>query len=216
MEVEYNFNDAGWVKTGKDKDDTIDKDALGLYADLGYTTGDFVFGVKGMYASGDDDATDGDSEAFMGARGLGNDFNPQQLMTGDYMSILNGDNPLSGIGIRPDVAAAGVMGFVGYVSYKVSPKLTLSADLGTYSAVEEAKGYDDDYGQEIGLGFAYKLYDNLTYGAHFSYMMTGDFFEHSYVVGEDSDGDLEWQSGSYHDDDTEDMYLLAHALVMKF
>ena len=46
---------------------------------------------------------------------------------------------------------------------------------------------------------SYKLYDNLTYGAHFSYLMTGDFFKWGPV-----------------DAATEDIYLLAHALSMKF
>ena len=45
----------------------------------------------------------------------------------------------------------------------------------------------------------YKLYNNLTYNAHFSYLKTGDF----------------WEKG-LQNLDTQDVYLLAHALSMKF
>jgi hypothetical protein len=201
-EVDYNFGECA-VKNCDEKN-------LGLYADLGYKTGDFTFGIKGIYASGDDDS-DNKDESFMGANGLGKDFNPQQLMTGDYNLILNGDNPLTGTGIRSDVQQAGVGAGILYVQYKASPKLTLHADAGTYSALDEAKGYNDSYGQEYGVGFSYQLYDNLTYGAHFSYMKTGDFFE----VGLAWD---EYEDEYYYTDncDTEDIYLIAHALSMKF
>ena len=219
-EVQYQWGDAGYNSVDKQRD----RDQLGLYADLGYNTGDFTFGVKGVYASGDDDSLDNDTDNFMStAAGLGRDFNPQQIMTGDYMSILNGDNPLtSNKSMRQDVADAGALGIIGYVQYKASPKLTLNLDLGTYSAVDEMKGYDDDYGQEVGVGMSYKLYDNLTYAAHFSYMWTGDFFENgiescdSGSVGcmYDSDYDVNYR---YTDNaSTEDLWLLAHALSMKF
>ena len=45
----------------------------------------------------------------------------------------------------------------------------------------------------------YKIYDNLTYNAHFSYLATGDFFK----MGETNTT-------------TDDVYLIAHALSMKF
>jgi hypothetical protein len=200
-EVDYNFGD---------NSKNTDEKSLGLYADLGYNAGDFTFGAKGMYASGDDDWFDGDDESWMGAAGLGRDFNPQQIMTGDYLLILNGDNPLAVNSIRMDVQQAGMWGVVGYVGWNVSPKLTLRADIGTYAALEELSHYDDSYGQEIGVGLEYKLYDNLVYAAHFSYMKTGDFFESGYEILEDDEIE------TFSDGDTEDIYLLAHALSMKF
>ena len=54
-------------------------------------------------------------------------------------------------------------------------------------------------GWEFGLGMDYKVMDNLTYNAHFSYLAAGDFFK-----GDDSTND------------TSNVYLLAHALSMKF
>ena len=49
----------------------------------------------------------------------------------------------------------------------------------------------------------YKIYNNLSYNAHFSYLATGDFFK--------SDATGVAGVGS-----TEDVYLFAHALSMKF
>ncbi len=58
---------------------------------------------------------------------------------------------------------------------------------------------DDDMGIEFGVGIGYKLMDNLMYNAHFSYLSTGDFFKEGVATAS-----------------TEDVYLAAHALSMKF
>jgi opacity protein-like surface antigen len=80
----------------------------------------------------------------------------------------------------------------------MSPKMSLSAELGYFAATEEPTGWDDEFGWEIGIGMGYKLMDNLSYNAHFSYLWTGDFFTEGNSL------------------QTEDIYLLAHALSMKF
>ncbi len=178
---------------------TQDEKALGLYGDLGYKMQDWKLGFLAFYASGDDNLADNDAEAFLGtARGTGIDFNPFQILTGDYMNILNGDNPLAP-GIRSDVANAGVWAVQGYASFAMSPALSLSGYVGYAAANEEPTGYDSDYGIEAGIGMGYKLMDNLTYNAHFSYLFTGDFFKEGIPALE-----------------THDVYLLAHALSMKF
>jgi hypothetical protein len=189
-ELNYNFGEAS---------STVDEKSLGLYADLGYKMQDWKIGGLFIYASGDDNSADNDAEAFLsGANGAGRDFNPTQILFGDYMNILNGDNPLAGNQIRGDVAAAGVWAVEGYASYAMSPALSLSGYLAYAAANEEPTGYDSDYGLEAGIGFGYKLMDNLTYNAHFSYLWTGDFFKEATNVS------------------TQDIYLLAHALSMKF
>ena len=53
-------------------------------------------------------------------------------------------------------------------------------------------------GFEVGVGMSYKLYDNLTYSAHASFLATGDYFK---------------GNGSYV---LEDVYVLSNALTMKF
>ena len=87
----------------------------------------------------------------------------------------------------------------GYASIAMSPQMSLSGELGYFAANEEASGWDDDYGMEAGIGLSYKIMDNLTYNAHFSYLWTGDYFK---------EGALNTK--------TEDVWLLAHALSMKF
>ncbi len=182
---------------------------LGVVMDLNYSTGDFKFGALYYYGSGDDNLSDNDTESFMAnSKGMGRDYNPYQIMNGDYMNMLNADNPLSGNTINP--ALINGSGNVGawslgiYGGWKMSPKLSLSAELGYFVANEPyIVGQDDELGVEIGVGMGYKLFDNLTYNAHFSYLATGDFFK-SDATGLSSTGS------------TEDIYLIAHALSMKF
>jgi hypothetical protein len=86
----------------------------------------------------------------------------------------------------------------------MSPKMSFSGEIGWFKANElQNEGQDDSLGVEFGIGMGYKIYDNLTYNAHFSYLSTGDFFK--------NDG-----SSLTNDGNTEDIYFLAHALSMKF
>jgi hypothetical protein len=193
---------------------TADQDSLGLYANLSYKMDDWTFGGLFIYASGDDNLSDTDAEAFMSkSSGLGKDFNPFQIMTGDYMGMLNGDKAvvhraviwdsppnLGGLGYFN----AGAIAFGLNAKYAMSPKTTLSGEIGMFWATDEPTGWDDNYGTEVGVGMSYKLYDNLTYNAHFSYLITGDFFKIGPPVGSPSDYT------------TEDVWLAAHSLSMKF
>ena len=64
----------------------------------------------------------------------------------------------------------------GYASYKVSPKMSINGYVAYFGATDEPTGQDDDMGIEFGVGMSYKLYSNLTYSAHASFLSTGDFF----------------------------------------
>ena len=206
---------------------TRDQKSLGFMADLNMVSGDWKFGALYYYGSGSDGkgGPQGDSETFMASsKGMGRDYNPYQIMNGDYMNMLNADNPLSGNTINPALIQAdgtnvGAWSLGIYAGFKVSPKLTLSGEIGYFGANEtlasydfhcdedgencldsfDFSGQDKDLGWEIGLGMSYKLYDNLDYVAHFSYLLTGDYFKL---------GAEEFK--------TEDVYLFAHALSMKF
>ncbi|KPK25975.1 MAG: hypothetical protein AMJ61_10350 [Desulfobacterales bacterium SG8_35_2] len=91
------------------------------------------------------------------------------------------------------------MALEAYASFALSPAMSLNGYFAWATANEELSGWDSDYGMEAGIGMGYKLMDNLTYNAHFSYLFTGDF----------------WQGGD-STQNTEDIYLLAHALSMSF
>jgi hypothetical protein len=193
-ELDYGFGDANA---------TQDKNSLGLYGDLGYKMDDWNFGLMAFYASGDNDPNDNDVESAMSnATGIGKDFNPFNIMGGDYMNILNGDNPLAGDSINSAIKIgsgnAGVIAVKAYAGFAVSPALSLNGYLGYAQADSEPTGWDSDYGMEAGVGFGYKIMDNLSYGAHFSYLWTGDYF---------NEGKTE---------STQDVYLVAHQLSMSF
>jgi hypothetical protein len=184
---------------------TVYQNTLAFMGDVAWKTGDFTLGGLFIYCSGDDTPSDDDKETACGNdRGTGRDFNPYQIMMGDYMNLWNGDNPLSGNSIHPSLqtsssANTGLWSIGAYGKFAMSPKMSLSGEVGYFAATDELTGYDDDYGLELGIGMGYKLMDNLSYNAHFSYLMTGDFFK-------EGSSNLE----------TEDIYLIAHALSMKF
>jgi hypothetical protein len=201
-ELDYRFGDGP---------NNTNRKALGLMMDLVYNTGDFQFGALYYYGSGDDNLSDDDTESFMAnSAGMGRDYNPYQIMNGDYMNMLNADNPLSGNSINPAFitgpgsnTGAWSLGIHG--AWKMSPDLSFSGEIGYFQANEPRVGQDDEIGWEIGVGMGYKIYNNLSYNAHFSYLATGDFFKQDPVTGD---------YGSVGS--TEDVYLFAHALSMKF
>jgi hypothetical protein len=198
--IEYELNQNFADSTKRDADgDPQDASGTGFMADISYTMNDWKFGGLFFIMTGDDDPDDGDDDAIFGANGVGIDYNPYQILTGDYMGLLNGDKSTGGANSALFVqGSAGVMSFGGYVGWNVSPKMSLNATLGYAAATDEPDGFDDDYGVEVGLTMGYKIMDNLSYNAHFSFLSTGDY----------------WDEGGT--EDTEDVYLLAHALSMKF
>jgi hypothetical protein len=194
-ELNYAFGDAS---------STDSANALGFMGDVSYKIQDWKIGGLFIYASGDDDPNDTDVNSIMpNSVGAGKDFNPYQIMFGDYMRILNGDmGGLSPDSISPAIkngsGNAGVVSLGGYADFALTPQLSFHGILGYAQADKEPSGYDSDYGWEADIGFSYKIMDNLTYGAHFSYMWTGDYFTEGGEVS------------------TQDIYLVAHALSMKF
>jgi hypothetical protein len=204
LNLEYELNLAFGDATA-----TKDASGWGFYTDVNYKIQDFKIGGIFFILSGDDDLSDNDNKALLStSTGTGKDFNPYQILTGDYMRMLNGDmGGLTADRINPMIANssynAGVWSLGGYVDYAMSPELTIRGILGYAAATDEPSGFDADYGFEAGIGMGYKLMDNLTYNAHFSYLWTGDFF-----LGDKTD--------PYNDSCTQDVWLVAHALSMSF
>lgn len=202
-----------------------DIDNWAAFVEAGTTVGAANIGAFYFYMSGDNNTTDNEYQGAMGTAGVGNDFNPFQILTGDWMGMLNADKggvhpflagstPTGGgaavaNGTDPGVHAVGLK-----ASTAVNDKLTLSGTIGAAWADEvnisinadavasTVVGQNDDYGWEIDLGASYKLLDNLTYGVHFGYLNLGDY----------------WLRGNMKaaGDETNNVYLLAHQLVMKF
>lgn len=155
------------------------------------------------FISGDDPG-DSDRDAYDATNGMGWDFEPLYIMTGNVTNIANGYRGPNLVGTS--VRESGVHAVVALADYAASEDLTLHAGLGWAQADEAhivlAPGInleaDDEYGWEVDLGLAYKLYANLTYELHFGWWAVGDFAE--------ANGLLE----------TEDVLLLSHHLSMKF
>jgi hypothetical protein len=185
-EIDYNFGEHSA---------TEDEEYWGAYANLSMKMDDLTIGAMGFIVSGDD-TVDSDEESWFSAVGtIGNDFNPYQIMTGDYMGMLNADKGT----LNAAIGSAGVWSLGAYAKMKMSPKLSISGELGYFQATDELTGQDDELGWEVGVGMSYKLYDNLTYSAHASFLSAGDF----------------WR-GTDPSEPLEDIYVLSHALTMKF
>jgi hypothetical protein len=180
-----------------------DEGYWGTFVDLSMKSGDFTYGGMFFMVSGDDEPLDGDEDSWFSAVGtIGNDFNPYSIMTGDYMGMLNADKGV----LNDAIGSAGVISLGFYGKYQYSPKLTLRGEVGYFVSSDEPSEQDDDMGVEIGVGLNYKLYDNLLYSAHASFLSTGDFFK----------GNDTGLPNSTYDPDVMDVYVLAHSLSMKF
>jgi hypothetical protein len=203
LEYELNFAFGDGLPTSSAFDEAADQEGYGMYFDGSWKMQDWTFGGIFFLLSGDDNLEDNTNKALMSASGTGIDFNPTQILTGDYMGILNPDKgSVHPAIIQNGETNAGAWLLGGYAKFAMSPQLSFSADLSYAAATDEPNGWDDAYGTELGVGMSYKIMDNLAYSAHFAYLWTGDFFTEG---GVDNSGI-----------DTENVYLVAHALSMKF
>ncbi len=195
-EVEFAYD---FGEFDNDSSDDTDISTFALMADVGMKAGKLDIGTMFIYASGDDDSSDderNDSLWAAGDHGLGEQFQPLNILTGAHTGMLVEDYTDD----YSTMTTAGVVALIVHADFAVSDKLSLHSALGYAQAEAELDNWDDEYGWEVDLGVAYKLMDNLTYQVDFGYLVTGDFFE----------GD----SGSWGD--TDDVYILTHKLTMEF
>lgn len=180
-------------KFGDDQADTaVDYDAWAAVIEINYRVDNLEAGLTYFYASGDDEGSASDNEAFFGADGgLGEDFQPLYILTGYYGGILNEHVGATSVGDD------GVHGYGFNADYQLAAKLTLHAALGYAEVDREPAGSEKDLGWEFNLGAAYNLLDNLVYEARFGYLAGGDYF----------------RNGA---DDAEDVTLVSHHLAMVF
>ena len=225
-EINYGFGDDGGT-AGALSTPSADIDSWGIMADASMQFDAFTIGGLFFWLTGDVDP-DGDNKGYIGRNGVGNDWNPFAIATGDYMGLLNGDkNGYLGavsavIGIPqdevtdPDVYSAGngmnpgAMALAAYAGFQFNEKLSFNAAAGYIWADETWEGIDDAMGFEVDLGLSYKLLDNLTYSATFGYMVPGDMFDDIASSINDAFGDSLGTTG------TNNIYLLLHNLTMTF
>ncbi len=205
-EVEFAYDFGDWDNDGVSNpfgggDNLEEMDAFAIMADVGMKMGKLDIGTMFIYASGDDDPDDDTVNAAMhslvigGNGGLGEQFQPLNILTGAHTGLLVSDVQDS----YGKMDNMGVVALLIHADFAVSETLTLHSALGYAQAESEYDDYDDEYGWEIDLGVAYKLMDNLTYQVDFGYLVTGDYFEYASTSR-----------------DTEDVYTLTHKLTMEF
>ncbi|SEL95132.1 hypothetical protein SAMN04489760_101129 [Syntrophus gentianae] len=175
------------------------------------------FYVGGLYAfvqgeSYDDGHKDG-GDYTVGGTG-GRSWNPTLILWNEYSARWAGR-----LGSANGAANGNAQEYAGeamsnahlfqiYGGFKPIPKLDIKASVAYALADEESSNavgaaaveYDDDeYGWEVDLTAAYKIYDNLTYTVGFGYLFAGDY----------------WQADN-KDNKVDDTYLLMHKLDLVF
>lgn len=196
-EFDYKWGQTEFNNNAPDRD--IDSFA-GIISGIG-NFGDLSASLHYAYISGAEVDANGniDTAAYDANNGMGADFEPLYILTGSACNILNGDLGANLVGTA--VRTSGAHAIVALADFKASEDLTLHGGLGWGKADETdwlGPNIDDDYGWEVDLGLAYKLYQNLTYEIHFGWWAVGDFAELGGAA------------------QSEDIYLLSHHLSMKF
>lgn len=222
LEAEWGWQFGDWFdydqEVAGDTEDS-DVDAMAFMLDASAKIDKLNVGLLYFWAEGQDDdiLTDADADvtAAMGtiSDGIGDDFNPFYILTGDHTGMLNSDE----YNDDPNMALSGVNALGVHADFQVTDQLTLHGavayawadDIDVVEAFAIADsgiaGYDvdEEYGWEVDLGAKYKLLDNLTYEVRAAYFNTGDFFE-----------DITQSLDATNDSD--DLYLLSHHLTMTF
>jgi hypothetical protein len=151
---------------------TID-DPAGLRAD-GLDCAGYLVAVGGsfsffhgqfFYASGDNNSTDGNYDAFVSAPG-------QSYYWSEIMGYGTFDNQVSNG--SPADKISNIMAFNAGVTYKASEKLTLSADYWYAALAEDNAAGNTDLGNEIDVKVSYMLMDNLNLDLIGAYLFAGD------------------------------------------
>ena len=157
----YEFGSADGVDPADDSDISAYLLALGGSADVGAAS------VHGQifYATGDDDATDGDVDAFTIPRG-------QSYYWSEIMGYGIFDANVSSGSCADQISD--IMAINLGVTVKPMPKLSLTADLWYAALAEDNAAGDDVLGTEIDLIATYKLMDNLNLDVVGAYLFAGD------------------------------------------
>ena len=136
-----------------------------LSADVAFDLGGADVHGQFTYASGDDDATDSDLDAF---------FNPPGASY--YWAEILGYGMFDylGLGAAPNDQISNVMWFNVGAGFKPMEKLSLKADLYYAMFAEDTASGEDDMGTEIDLVATYALLDGLNLDLVGAYLWAGD------------------------------------------
>lgn len=120
---------------------------------------------QAFYSTGDDDATDGDNDAFISAPGA-------SYYWSEIMGFGAFDNAVSAG--SPGDQINNIWAANAGVTIKPMDKLRIDADVWYASLAEENAAGDDELGVEFDGKLTYSIYDNLTAEGIFAYLIAGD------------------------------------------
>lgn len=154
--------------------DINDQDTTAFLAAAGADAG-IVHG-QAFYATGDDDATDGDNDAFISAPGLGANLTSSGTGSSYYWS------EIMGLGVFDNAASSGSPGdditniwaANAGVTIKPMDKLKIDADVWYAELAEDNAAGDSELGVEFDGKLTYTIMDNLTAEGIFAYLISGD------------------------------------------
>lgn len=155
------------IYNGGNIDDDVDN--AGFLVAAGADAG-IVHG-QAFYATGDDDATDGDNDRFIAPQ-LNASFQGASYYWSEIMGYGVFDDKVSNGAPGDDIS--NVWAANAGVTIKPMDKLSITADVWYASLVEDNENGDTELGVEFDGNVAYKIYDNLTAEAIFAYLIAGD------------------------------------------
>lgn len=141
-----------------------------------YTIDKLNLNAQGFFASGDDDATDDEVNAYCGFANAGGktlagqDYHWAEIMGGGIFDS-NVSNGIANYGYNGITNITAVK--IG-ASYKAMDKLTVYGDVWYAMLSEVATGQDDELGTEIDLRARYMLFENLALDVVGAYLVAGD------------------------------------------
>jgi hypothetical protein len=144
--------------------------------DAGITQGPTELALGAWYVQGDKSATDNESNTIYG---MGNEFQPLLIMTGDRANLLNDHDATNATGVGVDNGSSGKSGMDAFYlrgTHKMNDTTSMRFIWGMIRADEMQNGYDKDLGMEFDVGVDLQLVDNLKYSATLGYMWTGDYY----------------------------------------
>jgi hypothetical protein len=153
----------GLYNGGEVDDGTTTEDISAFLLAAGGSVG--MFHGEVFYATGDDDPTDGDYDAFFSP--TGSSYYWSEIMGyGIFDNTVSAGSPDDNI---TNIIAANVG-----VKTKVSEKLTIGGDLWYAMLAEDDANGEDDLGVEVDLKATYMIMDNLNLDLVAAYLFAGD------------------------------------------
>ncbi|MGE4545262.1 MAG: hypothetical protein AB7D06_14230 [Pedobacter sp.] len=159
-------------------DYTSDRSAFLFHGQLDYTVAKNTFIIGGLYASGDEDPFDDDTE----------NFDVIDIATSIFGSVIIFDNYCddNSLSQAPYLFDQGYKMIYAGVDHKLNAKTKIWAKYFWHNTAEDTWLGDDEIGHEFVLGASYTIMKGLTADINAGYLIAGDAWK---AIATDGDGD---------------------------